>query len=157
MRKFLFLIALLTPSIALADHASWLERCEPYRDTVQSILSAHGLSTDYYFLMVAESRCTPKARSSKGAQGFWQLTKATAKNYGCDDAHDLECATMAAARYLKHLERSFNSFERVIMAYNLGGHNLIKYGPTSEAKGLAWKVKELKRWHSVMAAEKGTE
>lgn len=157
MRNFLVLMALFMPSIALADHASWLERCEPYRGTVQSILSDHGLSTDYYYLMVAESRCTPKARSSKGAQGFWQLTNATAKHYGCNDANDLECATMAASRYLKHLERSFDSFDRVIMAYNLGGHNLIKKGPTGEAKGLVWKVKELKRWHSVMAAEKGTE
>lgn len=157
MRNFLVLMALFMPSIALADHASWLERCEPYRDTVQQILTDYGLSTDYYYLMVAESRCTPKARSIKGAQGFWQLTNATAKHYGCNDAHDLECATAAAARYLKHLETSFHSFYNVVMAYNLGGHNLIKHGPSIEAKGLAWKVKELKRCHLAMEVAKVSE
>ena len=154
MRNFIFLITFLIPASAFADHASWLESCEPYRNRVQSILTDHGLSTDYYYLMVAESRCRTNARSNKGAQGFWQLTTETAKHYGCNNAHDLECATAAAARYLAHLERSFDSFERVIMAYNLGGHNLTKYGPSREAKGLAWKVKELRKWHSVMAAEK---
>lgn len=157
MRNFLVLMAFLIPSIAHADHTSWLDRCEPYREQVQTILRDHGLSTDYYYLMVAESRCTPKARSSKGAQGFWQLTKATAKHYGCNDTHDLERATHAAAAYLKHLEGSFNSFERVIMAYNMGGHNLNKKGPSGEAKGLLWKVKELQRCHSAMEAERATK
>lgn len=119
----------------------WLERCEPYRESVEAMLESEGVSKDYYFLMVAESRCTERAKSKSGALGFWQLMPSTARRFGCTDPHDLRCATIAAAHYIKHLEGTFKSFDLVIMAYNMGGHNLVKHGPTSEAKGLLWSVK----------------
>ena len=135
MRYIIFTISMMLCNICFGQE-SWLERCEPYREQVQKILVDSGVSPDYYFLMVAESRCTPKAESEKGAQGFWQLMPSTSRHYGCHNPHNLECATRAAAKYIKHLESSFESFNDVIAAYNMGGHNYAKYGATKQAMGL---------------------
>lgn len=141
----LFIVALLGCARCYAqDYQSWLDRCEQYRDNVQNILVSNGVSPDYYFLMVAESRCTVNAESNKGAQGFWQLTRATSKHYGCDNPHNLECATRAAALYIKHLQNDFKTFNDTIMAYNMGGHNYrCAKQPTNEAKWLVVKVLRL--------------
>jgi membrane-bound lytic murein transglycosylase MltF len=119
----------------------WIERCEPYRAQVESILKSESVSPDFFYLMAAESRCTQKAVSEKGAAGFWQLMPSTAKHYGCSNLHDLECATRAAARYIRHLQTSFRRFEDIIIAYNMGGHNYRSHGATREARGLVWMVK----------------
>ena len=144
MRYILILIVTLFPFVCFAQE-SWLERCEPYREQVQKILIDYGVSPDYYFLMVAESRCTPKAESDKGAQGFWQLMPRTARKYGCNNPHDLVCATKSAANYIKRLQSEFKSFKDVIVAYNMGGHNYIRSKqPTKEAIGLHQKVLRLR-------------
>lgn len=127
-----------------ADYAEWLERCEDHRARVERILAEEDISTDYYYLMVAESKCTPDAESDKGAQGPWQLMPLTAKHYGCDDPHDIECATRAAAGYIRHLEAMFGKFSDVIIAYNMGGRNYKRMGATAEAKGLLWTVQRIK-------------
>lgn len=130
-----------------------LERCAQYREKVEAILESEAVSRNFYFLMVAESRCTDKAVSAKGAAGFWQLMPRTAKHYGCRDLHDLECATRAAARYIRHLQSDFKSFEDVIIAYNMGGHNYRRTKATREALGLVWKVRELMKCHYTTEAE----
>ena len=154
----LLVIALLFPINAIAASCDrWCERCEEYRETVQITLINNGVSPDYYYLMVAESGCKENAQSAKGALGFWQLTGATARKYGCANPHDLGCATRAAALYIRHLERMFDSFDAVIMAYNMGGHNLKRYGATREAKALAWTVKRILKCQCRMEAGKGTK
>ena len=130
-----------------------IERCAPYRNKVEAILESEAVSRDFYFLMVAESRCTDKAVSDKGAAGFWQLMPATSRRFGCRDPHDLECATRAAARYIKHLQTSFHRFEDVIIAYNMGGHNYRRRGATQEARGLVWMVRELMKCHYTTQAD----
>lgn len=127
------------------DYGEWLDRCEAHRASVERILAEEDISTDYYYLMVAESKCTPDAESDKGAQGPWQLMPSTARHYGCDDPHDIECATRAAAAYIRHLEGMFNKFSDVIIAYNMGGHNYRKHGATAEAKDLLWRVRRIKK------------
>lgn len=124
-------------------NADELEKCSPYREQVEIILKSEAVSIDYYYLMVAESRCTDKAVSVKGALGFWQLMPATGKHYGCSNLHDIECSTRAAARYIRHLQSQFKHFEDVIMAYNMGGHNYRRYGATKQAKGLLYTVKRM--------------
>lgn len=128
-----------------ADYSEWLSKCEDYRAGVVDILISEGLSADYYYLMVAESKCTPAAVSSAGAQGPWQLMPSTARHYGCTDPHDIECATRAAAAYIRHLEGMFESFADVIIAYNMGGHNYQRLGASAEAKGLLWRVRLIKK------------
>lgn len=47
-------------------------------------------------------------------------------------------ATLAAGRYIQHLLEDFDGDERsVVMAYNMGGTNLRKHGPTKAARALA--------------------
>lgn len=144
--RILILMVSMIPSLAIAqDYSVWLERCEPYRNQVEQILKDEGVSTDYYYLMVAESKCRDKAESKAGAQGFWQLMPSTAKSYGCNNPHDLSCATHAAAKYIKQLERRFKTFEEAIIAYNMGGHNYQKHGKSGQALGLVWRVKQIRK------------
>lgn len=144
-RLLLLIIMLIPSSVFAADYSIWLAKCEPYRTEVERILKEEGISTDYYFLMVAESKCTDKAISKKGAQGFWQLMPATAKHYGCNDPNNLECATKAAAKYIHSLSKRFVSFNDVIAGYNMGGHNYSRYGKTNEAVWLILRVNEIKK------------
>jgi membrane-bound lytic murein transglycosylase MltF len=142
-----FFLAILILSTANAQAKDGrLERCEPHRGLVESILKSEGLSSDYYYLMVAESGCRPNAVSKAGAFGFWQLMPATARRFGCAFANDITCETRAAARYLKTLEARFDSFHKVIWAYNMGGHNLERRKtPTSEARGLVSTIERLRQ------------
>jgi membrane-bound lytic murein transglycosylase MltF len=91
--------------------------------------------------MLEESGGNPGAKSAAGALGPWQLTAATARRYGCSDRTDPREATLAAGRYILHLLEAFNGDEAAaIMAYNMGGTNLRKNGPTREARALAAQV-----------------
>lgn len=136
-----FVFSLVT-SQAFADLPS--HDCEQYREDVREWLMQEGASPDYYWLMVAESRCRVGAVSSKGARGFWQMMGATMRHYGCDNADDLECQTRAAARYLLHLERLVGK-RAVVFGWNMGGHNYLRRGATSQARGLDWLYRKYLR------------
>ena len=139
------LFALILPSAAFCDVDGRLHRCAPFRAPVAKILKENGVSERFYYLMVAESGCrAPDVKSKKGAVGFWQLMPATARAHGCDNPADLECATRAAASYLKDLSGRFKG-DDIIAAYNQGGHNLKKHGMTAEARGLIQAVRYLER------------
>lgn len=140
----LITLILLLPVSALADGRA--DRCEPHRAVVEAILAEHGVPTEYYWLMVAESGCRPRAVSKRGAVGFWQMMPATMRHYGCRDAEDLACQTHSAARYLASLRRRFASMRDVIIAWNMGGSNFRRRGkPTAEANALATYVLQLSK------------
>ena len=146
----MYAIALVFATIRIAcahDYDARLKMCEPHRAQVEQILDEEGISRDYFYLMVAESGCRQGAVSGAGAHGFWQLMPKTARDYGCYHPHNLECATRAAARYIRHLESTFRSFDEVIAAYNMGGHNLRKHGTTRQARGLVYTVRQIMRVH----------
>lgn len=110
----------------------------PYLDEVTGALSELGLPPRWVYLMLEESGGKPEAKSAAGALGPWQLTAATAKRYGCTDRTDPREATLAAGRYILHLLDAFGGDEAaVVMAYNMGGSNLKKYGPTQSARALS--------------------
>lgn len=116
-------------------------RAHPEIDRVVSILWDEGLPAKWIYLMLIESGGKADAASGEGAKGLWQLTAATAKAYGCTDRADTEQATRAAARYISKLLKDFNGGEwKAIAAYNMGGRNFKKHGPTGEAKALADQV-----------------
>lgn len=139
-----FIMLLFQAKVCLAtDYTKWLDACEPYKDKVFDILSKEGVSTNYYYLMVAESKCRENAVSKAGARGFWQLMPVTSNRFGCDTPDDIDCATHAAAKYIKSLESRFNTFEDVIIAYNMGGHNYKKHGKSNQALGLVYRVKQI--------------
>lgn len=138
-------IASILPSVAFCEPDGRLVRCEPYRAVVTEILKETGMSERYYYLMVAESGCRSlDVESHKGAVGFWQMMPATGRAHGCNDLEDLECATRAAASYLKSLSTRFKG-DDIIAAYNMGGHNLAKRGMTREARGLIYAVRRLEK------------
>ena len=137
--------ALILPSVAFCEPDGRLARCEPFRPAVTQILRENGVSDRYYYLMVAESGCRAlDVRSRKGAVGFWQMMPATGKAHGCEDLEDLECATRAAASYLRDLSARFRG-DDIIAAYNMGGHNLARHGMTAEARGLIQAVRRLEK------------
>ena len=132
-------IMVLIPSIAFSD--SRLDNCLQYKDAIVSILESEGISSDYFYLAVCESGCKIKT-SPKGARGFFQLMKPTYRHYkpdDCseDDIDDIRCNTIAAARYIKHLQERFSDFYILIKAYNRGGTNYKRFGTTPEADGLS--------------------
>lgn len=143
--KFCLLIFLvLMPSIAFCDTDARLVRCEPYRASVVKILRESGVDEQFYFLMVAESGCrSASVTSEKGAIGFWQMMPATGRAHGCSDLEDLECATKAAASYLKDLSTRFEG-DDIIAAWNMGGHNFSRNGMSAEAKGLIQRFNYLR-------------
>lgn len=141
-----FIMLLFQAKVCSAkDYTKWLEACYPYKEKVFDILSKEGVSTNYYYLMVAESKCRKNAVSKAGARGFWQLMPGTSNRFGCENPDDFECATHAAAKYIKSLESRFNTFEDVIIAYNMGGHNYKKHGKSGQALGLVYRVKAIRR------------
>ena len=150
MIKWLFLAFLaLFPFSAYADRFDDVAaRCAPLRGEIEAILNEEGVSTDYYYLALAESGCKPSARSSAGAVGLWQLTAPTARAHGLtvnarrDDRLDWRASTRAAARYIRGLQERFESFYWTIAAYNVGGANLAKI--TGFKRGCGLRVGVLK-------------
>lgn len=150
-----FMITMLLCGHAHArDYSAWIDACEPYRDVVERILDNERVSRDFYYLMVAESRCANNAISNKGASGFWQLMTSTALHYGCTNTNDIECATKAAAKYLRKLSGQFNSFDDVIAAYNMGGHNYLRKGLSEEAHWLVRRVNDIRNQDMELRNEK---
>lgn len=118
-----------------------LERCLPYKEYIVSLLLDEEVSSDYFYLAVCESGCR-NVVSNKGAHGFFQVTRPIYKFYKPDnctmeDIDDTRCNTIAAARYIRHLQERFHKMSYLIKAYNRGGHNLIKKGSTREADNLS--------------------
>ena len=114
------------------------ERAGRWIDEAEQALYDLGLEQKWLYLMLEESGGRYEACSPVGACGPWQLTAATAARYGCTDRTDPYTATLAAGRYIKKLLEDFDGDERLaVMAYNMGGANLRKHGPTKAAKALA--------------------
>lgn len=114
------------------------ERAGQWIAEAEQALADIGLQPKWIYLMLEESGGKMQVCSSVGACGPWQLTQATARRYGCTDRADPYTATVAAGRYIQHLLKDFGGDERlVVMAYNMGGANLRKHGPTKAAKALA--------------------
>ena len=139
-----FVLMAAATTATAKDYSHYRDRCAPIRDDVENWLSAEGITPDYFYLLVAESHCADKT-SKAGAVGYWQMLPATARTFGCDDPHDLECETHAAAKYLAHLERKCG-VENVIYCWHDGGSNFLRRGePTKAAKGLDWQFRYFMR------------
>ena len=148
INKVIFLIFTFALLILLPIKQSYadgrLDRCLPYKEYIVSLLLSEGVSADYFYLAVCESGCR-NAVSNKGAHGFFQVTYPIYKFYmpdGCslEDIDDIKCNTIAAARYIKHLQERFKHVVLLVKAYNRGGTNFQKHGTTKEANALSMCV-----------------
>ena len=81
-----------------------------------------------------ESGYDPKAVSEKGAVGLWQLMPDTARKLGLrvdrevDERFDPVKSTRVAIRYIKYLLEKFKDPRLVLVAYNWGEGNLLRFG-----------------------------
>lgn len=104
-----------------------LNRAEPYLYHIVSELEAKDLPLALVILPLVESDYNPRARSSQGAAGLWQLMPATARHLGVkrnnfyDGRHDLHDSTRAAINHLVYLNRYFDGdWPLTLAAYNAG-------------------------------------
>lgn len=146
MKKILIALAAwlaLAGECAAKDYSHYAPECEPIRDTVERLLIQAGASPDYFFLLVAESHCRADRVSKAGAVGVWQMMPRTARKYGCADPYDLECETLAAGKYLAHLEVKCGK-ENAVYCWHDGGTNFLRKGkPSQGAAGLRWQFRHM--------------
>lgn len=117
----------------------WMKRASRFFPHIEPILREHGVPDDVKYIALVESALRPHARSSKRAVGYWQFLRRTGLRYGLridrmvDERRNLFESTHAACRYLKELERKFDSWLLALSAYNMGDYALRKEIRAQEA------------------------
>ncbi|ALM22030.1 murein transglycosylase [Nonlabens sp. MIC269] len=102
-----------------------IKRAQKYFPIIEPILREYNIPDDFKYLAVIESGLQP-VTSPAGASGFWQIMKATGKEYGLevnsnvDERFHIEKATRVACEYLKNSKERFGSWTLAAAAYNAG-------------------------------------
>ena len=121
--------------LALWDRAQvilWLKRSSKYFPHIEKTIQKKNLPSDIKYLAVVESALRPHVRSHRGAVGFWQFLRGTARQYGLridariDERRNLFRSTEAACDFLRNLHDRFDSWLLAMAAYNMGGYSLSK-------------------------------
>jgi len=110
---------------------SGLRRSGQYMKLARQIFAKEGVPVDITWLGQVESAWKPKAMSWASASGLWQFIPSTGREYGLrqtawiDERNSFEQATLASARYLKHLAARYQgNWELAMAAYNTGAGNI---------------------------------
>jgi membrane-bound lytic murein transglycosylase D len=123
-----------------------LTRGTQYLPMIQKVFRAEGLPLDLAYIPIIESGFKPNAVSKAKAKGPWQFMKATALENGLhhdwyiDERSDPEKATIAAAKYLKTLNKLFDGdWNLVLAAYN-GGPGRVQRAMKRSGKEDFWDL-----------------
>lgn len=117
-----------------------MKRAHKYFPVIEPILAKNGVPEDFKYLAVAESGLQ-NVVSPAGARGFWQIMKATGKEYGLeinsnvDERYHLEKSTQVACDYLKKYREKYGSWTLAAAAYNAGTGSIDKYMNIQKASG----------------------
>jgi membrane-bound lytic murein transglycosylase D len=104
-----------------------MKRGSKYLPMIQSVFRAEGLPLDLAFVPLIESAFKPNALSRVKAKGVWQFMTGTALENGLrhdwyiDERSDVEKATLAAAKYLRTLNKIFDGDWHLALASYNGG------------------------------------
>lgn len=110
----------------------WLKRSGRYMELFRTVLQKEGMPPDLVHLVFVESGFNLNARSYAAAVGPWQFLRSTSRLFGLnvnqwvDERKDPEKATVAAARYLKHLYGIFGDWPLAIASYNAGEGTVLR-------------------------------
>ncbi len=109
-----------------------MKRAHKYFPVIEPILAKNGIPDDFKYLAVAES-ALDNVVSPAGAAGFWQIMKATGKQYGLeinenvDERYHLEKSTEVACKYLKAHHKKYGNWTLAAASYNAGMGSIDKY------------------------------
>lgn len=109
-----------------------MKRANKYFPIIEPILSKNGIPDDFKYLAVAESGLDNVVSSAR-ATGFWQIMKATGKQYGLeinanvDERYHLEKSTEVACKYLNWHKKKYGNWTLAAAAYNTGTGSVDKY------------------------------
>lgn len=108
-----------------------MKKTHRYFPLFDSILSHHGIPSDFKYLSIAESNLS-HAVSPAGAVGFWQFMKETAKEFGLevnkevDERYHIYKSTEAACKYFLKSFEKYQNWTLVAAAYNAGNNGIRK-------------------------------
>jgi len=109
-----------------------MKRANKYFPIIEPILAKNGIPDDFKYLAVAESGLQ-NVVSPAGATGFWQIMKATGREYGLevndnvDERYHVEKSTQVACDYLNKWKERFGTWTLTAAAYNAGPGGVQKY------------------------------
>ncbi len=122
-------------------------RSTMYFPIFEDVFEAMEVPDDLKYLAIVESTLRPNVRSKAGAYGLWQFMPTTGEqfkleqNYFVDERADIYQSTVAAARYLKSMNKRFDNWLLTIAAYNCGP-NRVKRAMKEAGSNDFWDVYE---------------
>jgi hypothetical protein len=106
-----------------------MKRSNRWLPVMREIFRNEEVPEDLVYIAVIESGLK-NVTSPRGAKGFWQFMKPTAKEYGLiineqmDERYHVEKSTRAACQYLKTAHEKFGSWILAAASYNLGVYGM---------------------------------
>jgi membrane-bound lytic murein transglycosylase D len=128
-----------------------LTRGAKYLPMIQNVFRAEGLPLDLAYVPLIESAFKPNALSRAKAQGVWQFMSGTARENGLqrdwyiDERSDPEKSTLAAAKYLRTLNETFDGDWHLALASYNGGPGRVQKALKRTRANDFWKLTEKPR------------
>lgn len=103
-----------------------INRGDKFIPTVMNIIQESNIPLVFFYMAMAESSFSLKARSRTNAVGLWQFMPDTAREFGLridkyvDERRDPIKSTKVAIKYLNYLYERFDKWYLAAMAYNCG-------------------------------------